>query len=164
MKRCIFTIFLSIAVLILLSAYERKPTDTLFVPNDVVIGRGDSCVFDISEVSGRNVLLTFWSSDNASSRLSNMYYAALARKYDDMVHVGVNFDSSRQMFEEILRRDNLDGDSLQFHVSGNDAARLINSYGLKHGFQSYMFDPSGRIIARNPSAENVNRLLGNSGS
>lgn len=160
MKRCILTIFLSVAVLLLISAYERKPTETLFTVDNMAISQGDSCLLEMSEMKGKNVLLTFWSSDDATSRLSNMYYSSLARKHEDMVHVGVNFDSSPQLFREILRRDNLAGDSLQFHVSGDDAAKMINRYGLQHGFQSYMLDPSGKVIARNPSLENVDRLLG----
>ena len=164
MKRCILTIFLSAAVLILISAYDRKPTETLFVPQHVAIERGDSCLFDVSSMNGRNVLITFWSSDDAKSRLSNMYYAALANKHDNMVHVGVNFDSSPELFREILRRDKLSGDSLQFHLSGDDAAKMINRYGLRNGYQSYMFDPAGNVIARNPTNEYVNRLLGVAGS
>jgi len=156
MKRAIFTIFLMVAVLLLISSHETsllKNADTYTAPK-FTIGAGDSAV-SLDDMRGKYVLLTFWSSDDARSRLANIEYSAIAGRHASLEHVGVNFDSSQSMFKEILKRDNLTGAQLQLHVDKESAARLINSYGLKNGYQSYLVSPDGNVLARNPSAETI---------
>lgn len=156
MKRAIFSIFLVIAVLLLISAHETpilRSTATYTAPG-FTIGDGDSAI-SLSDMRGKYVLLTFWSSDDAKSRLANIEHSSIAGRYPSVEHIGINFDSSGSMFKEILKRDNLSESPLQLHVDGMAASKLINSYGLKNGYQSYLLDPAGNVLARNPSAEAV---------
>ena len=156
MKRAIFSIFLVVAVLLLISAHETpllKNTDTYTAPK-FTIGEGDSAV-SLDDMRGKYVLLTFWSSDDARSRLANIENSAIADQHASLEHVGVNFDNSRSMFKEILKRDHLTESPLQLHVDGESASRLISSYGLKNGYQSYLVGPDGNVLARNPSAETI---------
>ncbi|MDE6490763.1 MAG: hypothetical protein K2L49_06350 [Muribaculaceae bacterium] len=159
MKRAILTLFLSAAVVILISAYDRPHSDVRFSSGQFEIAQGDS-IIPLSDTAGRNLLVTFWSSGDAVSRLSNIYYAAIARQNPALVHVGVNFDTSDDMFYEILRRDNLTGDPMQYHVAGQNAADMIRRYGLSRGFQTYMVSPDGNVVARNPSADRIEAIVG----
>lgn len=160
MKRAILTLFLSAAVVILISAYDRPVPDDIFIRGRFEIPLGDSIV-PMSDAGGRNMLVTFWSSGDAVSRLSNIYYSAIARRSPDIVHVGVNFDESAEMFREILRRDDLGDEPLQYHVTGRDAADMIRKYGLARGFQTYMLSPAGNVVARNPTAERIDTIVAN---
>lgn len=158
MRRAILTLFLSAAVVILISAYDRPATGDIFTQGRFEIPRGDSIV-PLSDAGGRNMLVTFWSSGDAVSRLSNIYYSAIARKDPRIVHVGVNFDESDEMFREILRRDHLGDEPMQYHVGGKDAADMIRRYGLTRGFQTYMLSPDGNVVARNPTVEKIDTLV-----
>ncbi|MDE6307019.1 MAG: thioredoxin family protein [Muribaculaceae bacterium] len=156
MKRAVFTIFLAVAVLLLISAHEGpllRNTDTYSAPK-LFFGDGDSAI-SLDDMRGKYVLLTFWSSGDAKSRLSNIMYSSLASRNTGLEHIGVNFDSSPSMFKEILKRDNLAGSPLQVRVDGISADRLISRYGLKNGFQSFLVDPAGKVVARNPSLDMI---------
>lgn len=160
LKRLILTIFLAAAVIILISAYDRPfASHPDFNPRGFVIEHPDSGSFDLDRLAGRHVMVTFWSSSDAESRLKNMYYAAMARHNPDLWHVGINMNDTPEMYREILRLDHLDGDSLQFHMGGDAAARMAGRYGLKSRYNTFMLDPSQSVIARNPSAEQVDSLL-----
>lgn len=156
MKRIVFTIFLAVTVLLLISAHEnpRLRNPAAYIMPTLIYGDGDSIV-SLADMRGKYVLLTFWSSDDAASRLSNITYSSLASKYPELEHIGVNFDSSPSMYREILKRDNLSGTSRQVRVEGASADKLINRYGLRNRFQSFLVSPEGNIISRNPSVDMV---------
>jgi len=143
----ILTIFLSAAVLLLIAAREREPRLRLPELPGLVSGIGDSAVWARGDRSNR-VLLTLWSSDDAVSRLSNIYYSALARRTDGVVHIGVNFDESPAMYREVLRLDRPDSSSVQYRVDGSRAQDLRLQFGP--GFNTFLIDSAGRVLARNP--------------
>lgn len=73
--------------------------------------------------------VTFWSSDNAASRLENMQQAALARADSSMVHIGVNLDDTPDLFADFLMRDNLRDDPNQLLATDEAARALSDTYG-----------------------------------
>ena len=95
MKRAVFTIFLAVAVLLLISAHEGpllRNTETYSAPK-LFFGEGDSAI-SLDDMRGKYVLLTFWSSGDAKSRLSNIMYSSLASRNTGLEHIGGNFDTS----------------------------------------------------------------------
>ena len=66
-------------------------------------------------------------------------YQTLLRSHDfsgQLQVISVNFDRSKKLFEEIVRKDNLDAKS-QFYVQGDKAAKIIDDYRLKDGYQTF---------------------------
>ncbi len=117
----------------------------------------------LSDYRGSYVLLSFWASTDAPSRVAvNNYDTALRHRggntsKNDIVHLSVNFDTSKDLFEAIVKADNLDA-STQFNASGNFAKSIIGNFDLEHGYGSLLIDPYGKIIAVNPEISNLTAI------
>lgn len=129
------------------------------------VERADSLVL-LNDLKGQWVLLQFWTSADALSRLAvkeysriNCSVAAEGSSAARFRHLAVNLDRSQRLFDEIVRRDGLDAKS-QFHV-GDAAMRatLAGSYHLDNGMKAFLIDPDGQIVAVDPSADTISRLL-----
>jgi cytochrome oxidase Cu insertion factor (SCO1/SenC/PrrC family) len=129
------------------------------------VERNDSVVA-LDNLKGEWVLVQFWSSADAASRISCKDYAKLGEKLSDdslkeKIHfLAVNFDRSERLFHEIVRRDGLDAKS-QFFVEGSKANVLIKDYHLDSGMSAYLIDPSGRVVAKNPSEQRLIEIASN---
>ena len=128
------------------------------------IERADSLV-QLDNLKGEWVLLQFWSSADASSRLAAKEYSRLHSAVNQGAgqerfrHLAVNFDRSSSLFREIVHRDGLNAKS-QFHVA-DDAMRgnLAKSYHLDVGMKAFLINPDGKIVAVNPSAETIKEAI-----
>ncbi len=114
----------------------------------------------LSSLRGEYVILNFWTSEDAPSREMTNLYTAWERSHPEInvKLLAINFDDSQAMFNEIVRRDNLNP-SEQHYVSGNTAEAIENAYGLKKGFGSLLIDPQGNIIMRNPTTEQLSEMF-----
>lgn len=116
---------------------------------DFAVTRNDSTV-SLHDLRGKYVLVDFWSSADANSRLkSNEYNTLRVTDTGRLKRVSVNFDRSEELFNEIVTRDHLDPDQ-QYFAGSTDFDKLIQDYGVNQGYNSYLIDPQGKIIAVNP--------------
>lgn len=159
-----FTILALFAVLLLTSsAYNESAADkaaSQSVAPMLVIDNGND-TFSLSEMRGKYLLLTFWSSTDANSRVACNKYTTLLMhnaSNDRMSHIAINFDKSKGLFNEIVKRDNLDA-AAQFNVQGEVASTIKRDFHLENGFETVLIDPSGVIIAKNPGVETLMRYL-----
>ena len=77
---------------------------------DFAVTRNDSTV-SLHDLRGKYVLVDFWSSADANSRLkSNEYNTLRVTDTGRLKRVSVNFDRSEELFNEIVTRDHLDPD------------------------------------------------------
>lgn len=115
----------------------------------------------LADLKGRHVLLTFWSSEMPASRIDANRYDSFARNADKerFCLLSVNFDRSERLFREIVRRDNLSAGS-QFHVEGTQAADITMAYNLSQGYHSFLIDPTGKVVAVDPTDETLRRIIG----
>lgn len=120
----------------------------------------DSVNVSIDKLKGKYVLVNFWDSSNAVSRIA-------AGEYDRFLHanptsrfslLSVNTDKNLELFREIVRKDHLDS-STQFHISDAKARHLSHDYRPDNGFSSYLIDPEGKIVAVNPSVTTLESFL-----
>ena len=135
------------------SAYYSAPADSRigYKAPALVLGDKNNDLSPLQQQRGENVLLSFWSSDNPESRLSNLRYDRMARKLDRIVHVSVNLDRSESVFNAILEVDDLDR-STHFHPSSEVQESIFKSWRLEDGFHSFLLDDEGRIIAIDPNS------------
>lgn len=160
MKKTLILIALFVGVLVCAVGYSDsqyrtslgKKAPALWLPDG-----HDGLTLD--KLHGRYVLLNFWKSTDAPSRRSANDYTAWLRRYphSDIDFVSVNLDDNRQLFNEMVRLDSLIP-STQYYVGGDTARAIYDSYGLSKGLGTLLINPEGKIIAHNPSWEELNGL------
>ncbi len=149
------------AVLVIsVSAYSERVFEAAEGYNapSMTIENSDTTL-SLADIKGRYVIVTFWSSADADSRLRAYRYdeAAKLLPQERFCLLSVNFDRSERLFREIVRRDNLSAEN-HIHVDGSQANRIIHDYRLTEGFKSLLIDPKGRIVAMNPSIETLTKM------
>ena len=149
------------AVLVIsVSAYSERVFEAAEGYNapSMTIENSDTTL-SLADMKGRYVIVTFWSSADADSRLRAYRYdeAAKLLPQERFCLLSVNFDRSERLFREIVRRDNLSAEN-HIHVDGSQANRISHDYRLTEGFKSLLIDPKGRIVAMNPSIETLTKM------
>ena len=172
MKKTIGLLLLAVAVCIIsVAAYTERvyqPREGYRAPSFELTALSDtSTTLRLADLKGQYVLLSFWSAADPMSRMRNMNNDVIARRVDDALppdardtlnFISVNFDSSRRLVEEIAARDSLNLRDILL-AAGPDSRRLRSDYHLIDGYRSYLIDPAGRVIARNPSEATILRLM-----
>lgn len=117
--------------------------------------------FSLAAQKGKFILVNFWSSTDAESRIA-------AKSYDDLfvtlskeqlAQVSVNLDSSKKLCDEIIRRDGM-STKAQHHADAKEITKLTNDWHLQNGLRSFLIDPSGKIVAVNPSISTLRNRFG----
>ena len=155
---------LTIAVLGLLtlftSAYYSAPADSRigYTAPALALGDSNNGLSPLQQHRGSNVLLTFWSSADAQSRLDNMRYDRLSRDAGERyTHVSVNMDRSISVFNNVIALDNLDR-SAQFFSSLETQDEIIKNWRLEEAYHTFLLDASGMIIAIDPDEKTLAQL------
>ncbi|MCH5319482.1 MAG: redoxin domain-containing protein [Paramuribaculum sp.] len=162
MKKTLYLLGFSIALLFSINAYTGKvyePRTGSKAP-ELRIPSSDSTELKLSDYRGRYVLLSFWSSSDASSRICVKDYEQSLSSVEEgkLKIVSMNFDRSATLFREIVRIDNMNEET-QYHVEDSEASDIIRAFDLSDGFKSFLIDREGRIVAVNPSITAINELL-----
>lgn len=132
-----------------------------YAPNITFTSNGKT--LDIEKYRGEYVLLNFWSSYDSDSRMNCNLYDSYFRSSNkengekSVNYLSINLDENEILFNEILRRDNLDNDS-QFFAGNRNFSQIDKFYDIKAGFNSYLISKSGKIIAINPSVSELKNL------
>ena len=162
MKKTI-TIIVFVAVLLTsVSAYTGKVVDAsegYTAPALTITKNNETITLDM--LKGKFVLITFWESTDGISRVACNEYTAFiknASTEEQVCHLSINFDKSKNLFNETVRHDNLCAKS-QFNVQGDEAENIKENFNLDDGYNTLLIDPTGRIIATNPSIETLQKAL-----
>ena len=134
------------------SAYYSAPADSRigYKAPSLLLGDSNNDLSPLKQHRGEKILLTFWSSDDAQSRLDNMRYDRLSRSAGaGYTHVSVNLDRSESVFNQIVAIDNLDR-SAQFCTAQDMQDDIIRSWRLEEGYHSFLIDSNGVIIGIDP--------------
>ncbi len=148
--------FLTIAIVGLLtlftSAYYSAPDDSRigYKAPALVLGDDNNGMRPLQQHRGENVLVSFWTSADAQSRIDNLRYDRLS-KCDgaQFVLVSVNLDRSHSVFNSIVVVDNLDR-STHFATTHDAQQRIISNWRLDEGYHSFLLDKQGKILAIDP--------------
>ena len=122
---------------------------------------GEQPAGKLSDLRGRYVLLSFWASYDAQSRMQNASLSNALRSVgsDSVEMVSVSFDEYPSVFQETVRKDQI-ATSACFVETGGTASGLYDKYRLKRGFATYLLDADGVIVAKNISAAELSAYLG----
>jgi len=133
------------------SAYYSAPADsrTGYSAPALYLDNADG-VSPLRQHHGEKVLLTFWSSVDATSRLNNMHYDRLARQAGDRyTHIAINMDRSQGVFDAIVAVDNLNR-TAQYNADATQRDQIVKAWRLEDGYHSFLIDGSGKIMAIDP--------------
>ena len=155
MKKAILFIASFAILIISLSAFTDKASATVigYKAPELVLQQ-DNQAMTLSSLKGKYVLLNFWTSSDADSRMKCNLYDDITSDKDNLSLISVNLDSSSALYREIVKRDGLNTAS-QFHMEGTQAAKIHEVYRLNKNLKSFLIDPTGRILAVNPDAQRL---------
>lgn len=159
-----FIIVVFAVFLISVSAHTSKVIDSSegFIAPFFSIERNDTSV-SLDKLKGKYVLLTFWASNDANSRIKCQEYTSFARDLNSknqICQLSINFDRSEGLFNEIVKLDNLDAET-QFYAHGDKALQLIKEYQLEKGYHTFLIDQQGKIVKKNPSITLLKKFFNN---
>lgn len=167
MKKALGIITLFTVIVLTLSAHTARVVDAApgqKAPDFVIEALAtDSSVSNLTlkELNRDGFLLiNFWSTDDATSRVMTGDYDRAIKKIDSdsLSMLSVNFDANPMMFEEVCRLDGLDAD-IQVRVTGHDAEVLRSLYHLEGGYRSVLVDPRGIIVAVDPAPSALSEYI-----
>ncbi len=137
-----------------------EDTDPHAVPHIDTAVNGTGSV-DLSSLKGKYVLVNFWDSHNAVSRLAAGEYDRFLRTHrnSNLRLLSVNTDDNRRLYDRIVSHDGLDR-STQFHISDTRRGSSAPAYHATEGYASYLVNPSGKVVALNPTVATLENILG----
>ena len=116
---------------------------------------------ELSDMKGKYVLLSFWASYDAHSRMQNVSLSNVLRsasRNDNVEMVSVSFDEYQSIFKETVRKDQIVTPTCFVETKG-ESSGLFKKYRLGRGFTNYLLDENGVIIAKNISAAELSAYL-----
>ena len=112
-------------------------------------------------MKGKYVLLSFWASYDAHSRMQNASLSNVLRsasRNENVEMVSVSFDEYQSIFKETVRKDQIVTPTCFVETKG-EYSGLFKKYRLGRGFTNYLLDDNGVIIAKNISAAELSAYL-----
>ena len=159
-------IFVVLLISSLTSFVEKdKPTSGLSVGDiapDFLIESmsAEQPATDLSKLKGKYVLLSFWASYDAQSRMQNasLNNALQSTSRNNVEMVSISFDEYKSIFDETVRKDQIVTPTCFVETKG-ESSGLFKKYRLGRGFTNYLLDDNGVIIAKNISASELSAYL-----
>jgi peroxiredoxin len=115
----------------------------------------------LSSLRGNCVLVNFWASYDAPSRIRNIEMSRALNQTDaqhEVEFVSVSFDEYASIFRETVRKDGIVGAGCFVDTAGEKSG-IFRKYGLKGGLTNYLLDENGMIIAKNISVAELSSYL-----
>ena len=109
----------------------------------------------LKELRGEYVLLSFWASYDAASRMQNvLLHKAIAEMPGGVKMVSVSFDKYHSVYSETIRHDKIDP-AVSFVELAGERSPLFKQYRLNRGLKNYLLNPDGVIIAKDVQADEL---------
>lgn len=163
MKVRAYVLFVAAALLAISAGTKNaRPTEGVnpgdFAPRIEFLGNGSDSSFQ--NHSGRYTLLNFWAAYDAESRARNVQLWNEVNKMssDKIDMCSISMDEKPSIFTETVKADKLEG-TKQFHEGLGKKSKLYGEYRLDKGFQNFLIDDKGVIIAANVTPDQLTKML-----
>lgn len=119
---------------------------------------GEKQLMELSDLRGKYVLISFWASYDAQSRMQNATLNHVINKSKNIEMVSVSFDDYKSIFNETIKKDRINTPNCFVETEGENS-ELFKTYRLNKGFKNYLLDENGIIIAKNITAKEIFNYL-----
>jgi peroxiredoxin len=119
---------------------------------------GEKQLVNLKDLRGKYVLLSFWASYDADSRMNNATLNHAISKADNVEMVSVSFDSYKSIFNETIKKDRISTSNCFVELAGVNSD-IYNTYRLYKGFKNYLLDEKGVIIAKNINVSELSSYI-----
>ncbi len=112
--------------------------------------------FNLSSLKGKYVVLSFWASYDANSRIQNIQLSNMLKSFpnDKIEMVSISYDDFESIFKETIRKDQIVTSNLFIDLDGHQS-EIYRDYKLDRGFNNYLLDGNGIIVAKNISVADL---------
>jgi hypothetical protein len=102
------------------------------------------------------VLMQFWAAYDPQSRVENtkMHHVISQLELENLQLVSISLDENLSVFQGIIKTDHLD-ESTQFNEPAGRNSAIFKQYRLKAGFNNWLIDSNGVIVAKNVSPNEI---------
>lgn len=116
---------------------------------------------ELSGMKGKYVLLSFWASYDAHSRMQNASFSNALRSdpfNNNVEMVSVSFDEFKSIFNETIKKDRISTSNCFVELAGN-SSDLFKTYRLNKGFKNFLLDKNGVIVAKDITPSQLSSYL-----
>ena len=114
--------------------------------------------FKLGNLKGKYVLLSFWASYDAQSRMQNVSLSNVLRSSRNVEMVSVSFDEFKSIFNETIKKDRISTSNCFVELAGN-SSDLFKTYRLNKGFKNFLLDKNGVIVAKDITPSQLSSYL-----
>ena len=114
--------------------------------------------FKLGNLKGKYVLLSFWASYDAQSRMQNVSLSNALRSSHNVEMVSVSFDEFKSIFNETIKKDRISTSNCFVELAGN-SSDLFKTYRLNKGFKNFLLDKNGVIVAKDITPSQLSSYL-----
>ena len=119
---------------------------------------GEKQLIDLKDLRGKYVLLSFWASYDAPSRVQNATLNHAIEQADNVEMVSVSFDEFKSIFNETIKKDRISTSNRFVELAGN-SSDLFKTYRLNKGFKNFLLDKNGVIVAKDITPSQLSSYL-----
>ena len=147
-----------IIVLLQTNLYSQPPVGSK--APDIVLPDANGSVVSLSSLKGKVVLLDFWASWCGPCRINNRKMVPVYNKNKDKGFeiFSVSLDDNKSSWSRAIEQDNMKW----LHVIDTKAAtgnELTQTWKIAYIPATFLLDKDGKILAKNPEAADVEKLL-----
>lgn len=158
--RSIFVVLVTLSFLFFSFVGKDTPTEGLTIGDKAPEFKicGEKQLVDLKDLKGKYVLLSFWASYDANSRMKNATLSHAISKINNVEMVSVSFDSYKSIFNEAIKKDRISTSNCFVELNGENS-EIYQTYRLHKGFKNYLLDENGVIIAKDIHVKELSSYL-----
>lgn len=158
--RSIFVVLVTLSFLFFSFVGKDTPTEGLTIGDKAPEFKicGEKQLVDLKGLKGKYVLLSFWASYDANSRMKNATLSHAISKINNVEMVSVSFDSYKSIFNEAIKKDRISTSNCFVELNGENS-EIYQTYRLHKGFKNYLLDENGVIIAKDIHVKELSSYL-----